>query len=69
MTLLLERVVFSYRTNLVLQNTYQNSTSKSHSNPKTKNTPFNFQSQSNSQWQANDVITDKVHYGTNVLTP
>ena len=48
---------------------YQKRTAEVHSNPETKDTPFNFESQGYPQRQSNDVICNKVHDGTDVLAP
>ena len=48
--------------------TYMNDVTNRHSNPQSKDTPFDLNSQGDPQWQPNDVIANKVHNGANVLT-
>ena len=45
-----------------------NNVSNRHSNPHSKDAPFNFKSQYDPQRKSDDVIPNEVHYGTNVLT-
>ena len=47
---------------------YMYNVAHSHSNPQSKHTPFDFNSQGDPQRKSNYVISNEVHYGSNILT-